>query len=44
MKCVEQHFPTYKIISEEIENDTLTNDITFIIDPLDGTNDFVNKT
>ena len=41
---IKTNFSDYKIISEENKNEELTNSKTFIIDPLDGTNDFVNKT
>lgn len=38
-------FPTYAFLSEETEDDLsrLTNDYCFIIDPIDGTKEFVNK-
>lgn len=40
------NFPTYAILSEETNDnkDRLTNDYCFIVDPLDGTKDYVNKT
>ena len=40
------NFPTYAILSEETTDsfDRLDNDYCFIVDPLDGTKDFVNKT
>ncbi|HEY8364195.1 MAG TPA: 3'(2'),5'-bisphosphate nucleotidase CysQ [Haloplasmataceae bacterium] len=39
-------FPNYAILSEESVDDEsrLDNDYCFIIDPIDGTKDFVNKT
>ncbi len=41
-----KHFPTYAILSEESTDDLkrLDNDYCWIVDPLDGTKDFVNKT
>ena len=43
---LQQHFPTYAILSEESTDslERLNNDFCFIVDPLDGTKDFVNKT
>ena len=40
------NFPEYSILSEETTDslDRLNNDYCFIVDPLDGTKDFVNKT
>lgn len=41
-----KNFPSYAILSEETTDnlDRLTNDYCWIVDPLDGTKDFVNKT
>lgn len=41
-----KHFPSYAILSEESVDTTkrLSNEYCFIVDPLDGTKDFVNKT
>ena len=41
---LKEKFPTYAILSEEIADDfdRLHNDYVWIIDPLDGTQDFVN--
>jgi len=41
-----QAFPKYAFLSEESADDDarLTNDLCFIIDPIDGTKEFVNKT
>lgn len=41
-----KHFPNYAILSEETydNKERLTNDYCFIVDPLDGTKDYVNKT
>ena len=40
------NFPEYSILSEETTDslERLNNDYCFIVDPLDGTKDFVNKT
>lgn len=40
-----KHFPDYAFLSEETEDDLgrLDNDYCFIIDPIDGTKEFVNK-
>lgn len=42
---LKEKFPTYAILSEEIADDfdRLHNDYVWIIDPLDGTQDFVNQ-
>ncbi len=40
----EKNYPNYKVISEENKNHRLTDDFTWVIDPIDGTNDFINKT
>lgn len=41
-----KHFPTYAILSEETTDDLtrIENDYCWIVDPIDGTKDFVNKT
>lgn len=41
--CLKEKYPTYAILSEEIADDLsrLNNDFVWIIDPLDGTKDFV---
>lgn len=41
-----KNFPSYAILSEETNDskERLTNDYCFIVDPLDGTKDYVNKT
>ena len=41
-----ENFPNYAILSEESTDslERLNNDYCFIVDPLDGTKDFVNKT
>lgn len=41
-----ENFPNYAILSEETYDDKsrLENEYCFIIDPLDGTKDFINKT
>lgn len=41
-----KHFPNYAILSEETHDnkERLNNDYCFIVDPLDGTKDYVNKT
>ncbi|QVK17858.1 3'(2'),5'-bisphosphate nucleotidase CysQ [Mycoplasmatota bacterium] len=43
---LKQAFPTYAFLSEESADDVsrLDNDLCFIIDPIDGTKEFVNKT
>lgn len=44
-KYLKEAYPTYAILSEESADDKnrLTNDYVWIIDPLDGTTNFVNK-
>ena len=41
-----ENFPNYAILSEESTDslERLNNNYCFIVDPLDGTKDFVNKT
>ena len=45
-ETLSHYFPDYAILSEEAKDNKqrLTNDYCFIVDPLDGTKDFVNKT
>ncbi len=45
-KILADTFPTYSILSEETNDDLtrLDNDYCWIVDPLDGTKDFVNHT
>ncbi|KAI5699528.1 hypothetical protein M8J75_004334 [Diaphorina citri] len=41
---IQNHFPTHKFIGEETSSTTvLTNDPTWIIDPIDGTLNFVHR-
>lgn len=44
-KILHKAFPSYAFLTEESEDDKirLTNDYVWIVDPLDGTNDFVAK-
>ena len=44
LKGLEQQFPNIPAISEESENGVLDKQTFFIIDPLDGTKGFLNKT
>lgn len=46
IKHLKEKFPYYAILSEESADDEsrLTNDYCFIIDPIDGTKEFINKT
>lgn len=37
---IKKKYPTAKIIAEESENEELSNDLTFVLDPLDGTCNF----
>ena len=39
-----KYYPSYSIITEENENDCLTQDKTWVLDPIDGTNSFVKRT
>ena len=39
-RLVQESFPYARIIAEESENNDLTDDLTFVIDPLDGTCNF----
>jgi len=41
IKEITSHFPDYNILTEEQENVNNGSDYTFIIDPLDGSNNFV---
>jgi 3'(2'), 5'-bisphosphate nucleotidase len=40
-----KHFPDYSVLSEEQKDDRirLKNDFCFIVDPLDGTKEFINR-
>ena len=42
-KCLEEAFPSYSLLTEESEDDKtrLTNDFVWIVDPIDGTKEFV---
>jgi len=42
---LKQHFPGYSVLSEETSDDRtrLNNDYCFIVDPLDGTKEFIKK-
>ena len=44
LRGLNQQFPTIPAISEESENRVLEKEAFFIIDPLDGTKGFLNKT
>lgn len=43
--CLKKEFPTYAILSEEEKDnlDRLHNDYCFIVDPLDGTKEFIKR-
>jgi myo-inositol-1(or 4)-monophosphatase len=41
IECLKKYFPTYNINAEELGNENINSEYTFIIDPLDGTNNFV---
>ena len=41
LKVLNQHYPKYSIISEEVGEIKKDSDYSFVIDPLDGTNNFV---
>lgn len=45
-ESLSENFPNYAILSEESSDnkERLTNDYCFIVDPIDGTKDYVNKT
>lgn len=43
VKAIKKKYPDAKIIAEESENESLSDDLTFIIDPLDGTCNYANK-
>ena len=45
-ESLSKNFPNYAILSEESSDnkERLTNDYCFIVDPIDGTKDYVNKT
>ena len=41
--AIKQEYPKAKIIAEESKNEPLTDELTFVIDPLDGTCNYANK-
>lgn len=45
VKGLKQHYPDYAILSEEIKDDKsrISNPYCFIVDPLDGTKEFINR-
>lgn len=45
VELLKKNFPTYSILSEEEKDSAvrLTNDFCFIVDPLDGTKEFIKK-
>jgi myo-inositol-1(or 4)-monophosphatase len=43
VNAIHRRYPKHKIISEERPNEALTDEYTWIIDPLDGTFSFVNQ-
>lgn len=45
VELLEQNFPSYAILSEEMKDnpDRLKNDLCFIVDPLDGTKEFIKR-
>ena len=45
VKSLKENFPDYAILSEESRDDKsrLTNDFCFIVDPLDGTKEFIKR-
>jgi len=43
IKSIKQKFPNHDILSEESENSILGSDFCWVIDPLDGTTNFVHK-
>jgi len=45
IKALKKSFPAYAILSEEGENskDRLQNDLCFVVDPLDGTKEFIKR-
>jgi myo-inositol-1(or 4)-monophosphatase len=44
IKGIKSHYPDHDIISEEIPSDERKSNYVWIIDPLDGTRNFVSKT
>ena len=44
LRALSQQFPNIPAISEESENRVLNQKTFFIVDPLDGTKGFLNKT
>lgn len=45
VEALRSHFPTYAILSEEEKDDRtrLSNDYCFVVDPLDGTKEFIKR-
>ena len=45
VEALRNHFPTYAILSEEEKDDKtrLSNDYCFVVDPLDGTKEFIKR-
>lgn len=45
VELLRQNFPSYAILSEEMKDnpDRLKNDLCFIVDPLDGTKEFIKR-
>ena len=45
LEDLRNHFPTYAILSEEEKDDKarLDNDYCFVVDPLDGTKEFIKR-
>lgn len=41
-EMIHTHFPDHQIISEEAENEELRDGISWIVDPLDGTTNFIH--
>jgi myo-inositol-1(or 4)-monophosphatase len=42
MEMIQKHFPDHHIMSEETANEGLQDGITWVIDPLDGTTNFIH--
>ena len=40
--CVHKHYPDHAILGEEEQKDAIESDDLWVIDPLDGTNNFVH--
>ncbi len=45
VKALKEHFPEYSILSEEEKDDKsrFSNDYCFVVDPLDGTKEFIKR-